>query len=214
MNATSTKEMGNMEAKAVSFIVMMGVLGNILFAISYYTGVLAPGVNLDFSLAAVLVAGFYGGPFAGLVSGFFAGIFPAIMFGPLGMGSWLGLIGLPLGKGLTGLTAGVISGGLNLAGRNHSSILSVPTALISYIPECLFTYYYFAYLMPLVLGIEGGSFVFVTLILPKALAEVTIISFLMAAVTGNKGFNDFISRFFARSPAFQSWGRTGGSNQS
>jgi hypothetical protein len=51
--------------------------------------------------------------------------------------------------------------------------------------------------MPYFLG-SGGAFTFLLYILPKALGEVTIISFLMAALIGNHGFNDFISRFFTK----------------
>jgi hypothetical protein len=186
-----------MDAKTVSFTLMMGVLGNLLFAVSYYAGFLSPGVALDFSLVAVFVAGFYAGPWIGLMAGLFVGIFPGIMFGPMGMGSWLGLLGLPLGKGLTGLAAGIVSRSLKLGQRPHSSALAVPAVLFSYIPECLFTYAYFAYLMPAILG-SGGASVFIYYVLPKALGEVTIIGFLMAAVVGNHGFNDFIRRYFAK----------------
>ncbi len=186
-----------MDAKTVSFMLMMGVLGNVLFAISYYAGYLAPGVALDFSLLAAVIAGFYGGPFTGFVSGLFVGLLPGVMFGPLGMSSWLGLFGLPLGKGLTGLTAGIISKGFGLGRRPYSSLITVPAILLAYIPECLFTYGYFAYLMPLFLGSSGAQ-IFVYYILPKALVEVVVISFLMAALIGNHGFNDFISRFFAK----------------
>lgn len=186
-----------MEAKTISFTLMMGALGNVLFAISYYAVNLAPGVALDFSLVAAFIAGFYGGPLTGLVSGLFVGIMPGIMFGPMGMSSWLGLVGLPLGKALTGLTAGVISRSINLGRRPYSSILAVPATLLAYIPEGIFTYAYFAYLMPFFLG-KGGAAIFIYGILPKAIGEVTIISVLMAALIGNNGFNYFVSTFFAK----------------
>lgn len=189
-----------MNAKIVSFTLMMGVLGNVLFAISYYTGQLAPGVALDFSLVAAYIAGFYGGPLIGFVSGLFVGIFPGIMFGPLGMGSWLGLVGLPLGKALTGLAAGVFSKSLRLGERQYSSIIAIPATFISYIPECLYTYAYFAYLMPFFLG-SGGAFIFIYYILPKAVLEIVIMSFLMGALIGNRGFNEFIGRFFGKKVA-------------
>ncbi|MBX5329306.1 MAG: hypothetical protein QHH18_08235 [Candidatus Bathyarchaeota archaeon] len=189
-----------MNAKIVSFILMMGVLGNVLFAISYYTGQLAPGVALDFSLVAAYIAGFYGGPIIGFVSGLFVGIFPGIMFGPLGMGSWLGLVGLPLGKALTGLAAGIFSKSLRLRERQYSSIVAIPATFISYIPECLYTYAYFAYLMPFFLG-SGGAFIFIYYILPKAVLEIVIMSFLMGALIGNRGFNEFIGRFFGKKVA-------------
>ena len=186
-----------MNAKTISFVLTMGVLGNVLFAISYYAGNVAPGISLDFSLVAAYIAGFYGGPLIGFISGLFVGVLPGVMFGPMGMSSWLGLFGLPLGKGLTGLTAGVISRVLGLGKRRYSSIITVPTVFLAYIPECLFTYAYFAYFMPYFLG-TGGPLIFYY-ILPKALGEIAIISFLMAALLGNHGFNDFVSRFFVKS---------------
>jgi len=197
--------MKNMDTKTISFTIMMGVLGNVLFAISSYLGNLGYGIALDFSLVAACIAGFYGGPLTGFISGLFVGIMPGIMFGPMGMGSWLGLFGLPLGKGLTGLTAGVIARSASLGRRQYSSLLAVPATLLAYVPECLFTYSYFAYLMPFFLG-SGGAFTFIVYILPKALGEVTIISFLMAALVGNRGFNDFVGRFFTKTHIIPKFG--------
>lgn len=185
-----------MKAKTISFVAMMGVLGNVLFAISYYTGNIAPGIALDFSLVAAYIAGFYGGPLIGLISGIFVGALPGIMFGPMGMSSWLGLIGLPLGKGLTGLTAGIFARSLGLRRKQHSSILAFPMVFLSYIPECLFTYAFFTYLMPYFIG-SGSCLIFYS-ILPKALVEITVMSFLMAALIGNHGFNGFVGKFFAK----------------
>jgi len=186
-----------MDAKTTAFMLMMGVLGNTLFAFSYFAGYLAPGIAFDFSLIACYIAGFYGGPLIGFISGLFVGIMPGIMFGPMGMGSWLGLLSLPLGKGLTALTAGIVSKYLSLGERPYSSLITIPAILLAFIPECLFTYAYFAYLLPFFIG-GGGSFVFVNIILPKALIEVIVISFLIAALIGNHGFNDFVSRFFTK----------------
>jgi len=188
-----------MNSKTIAFTLIMGALGNILFGISYYIGPLAPGIAIDFSLIPAYIAGFYGGPIIGFVTGIFVGIFPGIMFGPLGMGSWLGLIGLPMGKALTGLTAGIISKSLNLGNRPYSSLLAVPATILAYVPECVYTYSYFAYLMPYFLG-SGGPYIFIYYILPKSLAEVIIMSFLMAALIGNYGFNEFLNRFFVKAP--------------
>jgi len=145
-----------MDSKAISFMVMMGALGNILFLISYYVGPISPGVALDFSLVGAFLAGIFGGPLIGLISGLFVGVLPGIFFGPLGTGSWLGLIGLPIGKALTGLTSGLIAKWLNLGGKQHCSF-TIPVVLISYVPECLFTVAYFLYLMPIFLGSGGGG---------------------------------------------------------
>lgn len=190
-------EMKSVDAKTITFMLMMGVLGNALFAISYYVASPAPSIAFDFSLIAVFIAGYYGGPVTGFISGLFVGIFPGVMFGPMGMSSWLGLFGLPFGKALTGLTTGILSRGLRLGRRPYSSLITVPTTLLAYIPECLFTYAYFAYLMPLFLGYEAAN-VFIYVILPKAMFEVSIMSFLMATLIGNHGFNDFAGKFFTK----------------
>jgi hypothetical protein len=172
----------------------MAALGNVFFLISYYLGPISPGIALDFSLLATFIAAFYGGPIIGLVTGLFVGIFPGIFFGPLGGGAWLGLIGLPVGKGLTGFTTGLLARGIKLNEKKHSSLLAIPTILLGYIPECLFTVAYFAYLMPYFLGIGGASWLIG--VLPKAWAEVILMSFIMAALTGNIGFSSYINKFF------------------
>jgi len=186
-----------MNARTITFILMMGVLGNMLFAISSYAMPLSLGISLDLSLIAVFIAGYYGGPVVGFISGLFVGIFPGIMYGPLGFGQWLGLIGLPFGKALTGLTSGLLSRGLKLGQRPYSSVLAVPLTLLSYIPEGIFTYAYFEFMLPIFVG-GGVTLAILYSIMLKAFSEVTIMGFLMAALIGNHGFNDFISRFFTK----------------
>ena len=180
---------------------MMGALGNVLFAISYLTGQVAPGIALDFSLIAVLIAGFFGGPKAGLITGLIAGIVPGVMFGPAGTGGWLGLIGLPIGKGLTGLTSGLISTRLDLH-KPRKSLLGIPLTLASYIPEGLFTYTYFAFLLPFFIPTQilGGAVILT--IMTKAIVEVLIMGFIIAALLGNKGFKDFVKNFFAKNKRY------------
>jgi len=106
------------------------------------------------------------------------------------------LIGLPIGKALTGLASGLIAKGLSISEKQHCS-LTIPVVLISYVPECLFTVAYFLYLMPIFIG--GGGIGILAFVLPKAWAEVVIISFLMAALVGNVGFRDFVKNFFQSS---------------
>jgi riboflavin transporter FmnP len=183
-----------MDAKRISFALMMGALGTALFAVSFYAGPIAPGVAFDFSLIAAFIAGFYGGPTVGFISGLFVGILPGIMFGPLGMGGVLGLVGLPFGKALSGLTAGLIAKGLKFGQKPRSSLLGIPSTLLAYVPESIFTYAYFVFL----LGIEAGAATFFTFILPKALVEVSIMSVIMAALLGNKGFSDFVRAHFTK----------------
>jgi riboflavin transporter FmnP len=182
-----------MDSKAVSFIAIMGALGNILFLISYYIGPIAQGVAFDFSLVGVFIAGFYGGPVVGLATGLIAGSLPGVYFGPIA-GNWIGLIGLPVGKALTGLTSGLLYKGLKIDQKQRGSILTVPVTLISYVPEFLFTVFYFLVLFSYFVG-PFGMVILVT-VAPKAWIEVVVMSFLMAALVGNKGFCDFANNFF------------------
>jgi len=183
-----------MDSKVVSFVVMMGVVGSVLFLISFYLGPLAPGVALDFSHVGVFIAALYGGPIVGSITGFLAGILPGIFFGPLGQGSWVGLIGLPIGKSLTGLTAGLLYKSFNMKQRSRQSILTVPLVVTSYIPEFFFTIFYFVSLLPFFIG--GGGAGILVFVLPKAWAEIIVMSFLMAALVGNQGFSNFVNNFF------------------
>ena len=183
-----------MDSKVLSFMVMMGVVGNVLFLTSFYLGPLAPGVALDFSHVGVFIAALYGGPTIGFFTGLLAGILPGVFFGPLGQGSWVGLIGLPIGKSLAGLTLGLLYYGLKVNRSKRRSILTVPLVLAAYIPECIFTIFYFVSLLPYFLG--GGGVGILAFVLPKAWAEIVVISFLMAALVGNHGFSSFVNNFF------------------
>lgn len=185
-----------MDSKTIAFIAVMGALGNILFLFTYYVGPIIPGeVALDLALMPVFIAAFYGGPFLGFLTGLFAGILPGIYFGPLGLGSWVGLICLPVGKALTGFIAGLLSKSLDLDRRSRKSILTIPLVLVSHIPECIFTIAYFVILLPNLIG--GGGVGMLAFVLPKAWVEVVFISFFMAALVGNRGFSTFVSSFIA-----------------
>ena len=184
-----------MNTKNIAFAIMMGALGNVLFIISYYTGQIAPGIALDLSLIGVFIAGFYGGPITGLIAGLIAGILPGVMFGPLGTGGVVGLIGLPVGKALTGLTTGILTKGLKLHQRNHESLKTVPVTLLAYVPEGIFTYAYFSFLLPFFLqGILPTAVIFTILL--KAVVEVIVMSVILAALVGNTGFKNFITAHF------------------
>src|SRR4030042_2851425 len=132
-----------MDTKKLTFAIMMGALGTALFAVSYYAAPIAPSLAFDFSLIGVLIAGFYGGPTVGFIAGLFAGILPGIMFGPMGTGGILGLIGLPFGKALTGMTAGFIATSTKFGVKPRSSLLAIPSTFLAYIPESLLTWGYF-----------------------------------------------------------------------
>lgn len=186
-----------MNTKRLTFSLMMGALGAALFAISYSIAPLAPSLAFDFSLIGVLVAGYYGGPKIGFLTGLIAGILPGIMFGPLGTGGVFGLLGLPFGKALTGMTAGFISSGIKFGQTNRPAILAFPSTFLAYVPESLFTWGYFVFL----LGTVVGTSVFLT-ILTKALIEIAIMGIVMVALIRNNGFSCYVrAHFFTQSGA-------------
>jgi LytS/YehU family sensor histidine kinase len=187
-----------MDTKKLAFAIMMGALGNVLFLISYYAGPITQGVALDFSLIGVFIAGLYGGPVAGAISGIIAGVMPGVMFGPMGNGGALGLIALPLGKALTGITSGFLGQGLKLQQRAHASIVTIPTVIVSYLPEGVFTYAYFSFLLPYFIGGEAMGTAVIAAVMIKAFVEIAVISIIMAALIGNTGFNTFIRAHYTK----------------
>jgi riboflavin transporter FmnP len=188
-----------MNTKKLAFVVVMGALGNALFALSFYLAPIAPGIALDLSLLVVLVAGFFGGPKLGLATGIIAGVLPGIMFGPAGGGGLLGLLGLPLGKALTGLTSGFIGKAIDLQ-KPKRYLLGLPLSLLAYVPEAIFTIAYFTALMPIFLNNSYfvGNFVALYTIMVKAFVEVTIMGFVITALLRSKGFWSLIGAYFIK----------------
>ena len=185
-----------MNTKKLAFAIMMGALGNVLFLVSFYTGQIAQGIALDLSLLGVFIAGLYGGPLTGLIAGLIAGVLPGVMFGPLGSGGVLGLIGLPVGKALTGLTIGLLAKGLKLQHITRQSLITAPITLLAYLPEGIFTFVYFSILLPLFSGNGIMPMAIIVTILLKAVGEVIVMSVIMAALAGNTGFRDFVTARF------------------
>ena len=104
------------------------------------------------------------------------------------------IYGGPLIGFLTGLLCEFFQ--INERGANRS-LLTIPLVLLSYVPECLFTIFYFTVLLPYVVGVAGAFQL--AFILPKAWLEVVFMSFFMAALIGNNGFNSFIENFIVQS---------------
>lgn len=197
-------------SRTIAFVALMGALGNVMFVVSqtiFKTGPIA----LDLSHIGTFIAAVYGGPLIGLITGVIVGIGPGLYFGYLG-GSLglLGLIGLPVGKALTGLTVGYL-GRIFKADRTKHSSWKVPVAtLVGYIPEALFTILFFesfiviwfpgftAYLT----GQYGSMHAYVAFLMAKAWFEIGILTAFMSALVANNGFNQFVSRVFAKPYAF------------
>lgn len=192
-----------LNSKQIAFIAIMSALGNVLAGISINVApILAAtspgggGAALDFSHIATFIAAIFGGPSIGAIVGLLGGIYSGYSFGfTVGSLGFLSLIGIPVGKALTGLTTGLLFKGLKINKSSRPSTHTVPIVLLSFIPECLFTVFYFLYL---VLYVYGSAMMFMLpIIIPKAWIEIIIMSFLMGALVGNVGFRDFISRFLS-----------------
>lgn len=182
-----------MKAKTIALVIVMAVLGNLLSLIPI--GLTRVGqVGFDFSLVTTLIVALYGGPVLGFLTGLAGGAAAGVMFGPMGQLSWLGLVCLPIGKSLTGLTAGVLFNGLGISKREHASAFSVPTVLAAYVPEFLFTVFFFLALIPYFFG--WVSIPLVISIGIKAWMELAVMSILIGALMGNSGFSKFMLAYF------------------
>jgi thiamine transporter ThiT len=186
-----------MDIKKLTVVIMMGALGNALFLISSSVGQIAPNVAIDFSLLTIILVGIYAGPKAGFTTGLIAGIAPGIMLGLIG-GAAIGLIAIPIGKGLTGLTIGLLATHFKLHHKPHKSIISIPLTWAAYIPEGIFTYAYLTILLPIFFAASAPPAFIVSAIMIKAAAEVTIMSFMIAALIDNRAVNNFIESHFKK----------------
>lgn len=187
-----------MNSRKIAFVILMVALGNVLSFIPI--GLSRVGqVGFDLSLVTTFVVAFYGGPFLGFLTGLAGGVTAGIEFGPLGWLSWLGLIGLPVGKSLTGLASGAV---YKMGRGNHSSLFSVLAVLVGYVPEFLFTIGFFLVLAPYFLGwtTEQGLGL-LSAIAVKAWMEMAVMSVLMGGLVGNTGFNALMTSFFSSQKA-------------
>lgn len=178
----------------------MSAVGISLSALSvnHATFVVVPGmggVALDFSHIATFIGALFGGPFIGAIVGLLGGVYAGYYFG-YGIGGGLGLlslVGLPLGKALTGMVAGFIYGRLRIGSDSRRYLLALPMTLVSYIPESIYTVFYFLYLVPFFYAYSMAFMI--PLVLPKAWFEVAVMSILMGALVASGSFRELVSRF-------------------
>lgn len=189
-----------MDAKQTAFVAMLSALGTTLSLISLNVAPLLSSVGqggaaLDLSHIATFVAAFFGGPYIGALVGFLSGIYAGYYFGyVMGTLGLLSVIGVPIGKAITGLLAGFLFKKSGLRSGSKPSGWALPLTLLSYIPESLYTVVYFLFIVQLA-GIQAMAFM-IPLVIPKAWIEILVMSLLMGALAGNTGFREFISRFF------------------
>jgi LytS/YehU family sensor histidine kinase len=196
------------DPRKIVFVALMGALGNVMFIVSQ-TIFKASQIALDLSHIGTFVAAVYGGPWIGFLTGLIVGIGPGLNFGYFGgtLGL-LGVIGLPVGKALTGLTVGYVTRFFKLENTKRSAWKISLTTLIGYVPESIFTVFYFEWLVVVLLPDVAASFtlyfgsihLLVLSILAKAWVEIALLSIFMGTLVGNSGFNDFVTRVFTKSP--------------
>jgi uncharacterized membrane protein len=192
--------------RTIAFVALMGALGNVMFVVSqtiFKTGSIA----LDLSHIGTFIAAIYGGPLVGLMTGFIVGIGPGMYFGYLG-GSLglLGLIGLPVGKALTGVTVGYLARIFRTDSTKHPSWKVPAITLVGYLPEAIFTVVFFETFVVIwtptvaapLMQYYGSMEAFVIPLLAKAWIEIGILTAFMGALVGNNGFNEFVNRVFAK----------------
>jgi LytS/YehU family sensor histidine kinase len=190
-----------MDAKQTAFTAIMSSLGIMLSFITLNLGPISVAVGsqgaaaLDLSHIATFVAAVFGGPFVGAAVGFLGGVYAGYYFGYVvgGLGL-LSLIGLPLGKALTGLVSGYIYKKLKICNGSGHSILALASTLLSYAPESVYTILYFLYIVTWVSG-SGMAFM-IPLVIPKGWVEVAVMGLMMGVLTSNTSFREFVSGLF------------------
>lgn len=185
----------------------MGALGNFLGVVPIFLlHIPTPGVSqvaFDFSSIVVVVVAIFAGWRLGALTGLIAGLGPMVMFGYVYGNTGLITILLPVGKALTGLLVGLIA---QIAGSSRR--LRTPyvflAVLIGFVPEALLIWFYFVNIVPLF--VPGASTYAPGLALPvfvKGWAEMIIIAFLAAALTGNTGFRSFLEKMVSSSSYYR-----------
>jgi hypothetical protein len=188
----------SLNTKKITFIAMMAAMGNVLSLISIRMAPLVPniplGPGLTFSLAldlshiATFIAALFGGPIVGGLTGMIGGIIAAFEFG-FSQGNFLTGFGLPIGKALTGIAAGVLMKRF----EERGGVMYVIGTILSYIPEAILTVVIFMWLFPLFIPFsESWVTLFTIQILVKAFVEMIIMGVILMRVMGNRGFKVYI----------------------
>ncbi len=154
-------------------------------------GPVSVSIALDISHLTTFIAAMYGGPAVGAITGAVGGLVAAFQFG-FSQGNIVTGIGLPVGKALTGLTAGYVFNWFKES--RYSNVIS---AMVSYVPEAILTYVLFRYLLPVTTGIPVGIAVAISFqIIIKAFVEMVILGVMLSGLTGNVGFRGLLEGYF------------------
>ena len=191
-------------AKAVVFIAIMSALGNVLSFISITVSPIIPSIPLgpisislalDLSHVTTFIAALFGGPLLGGSTGLIGGLVAAYEFG-FSKGNAISGFAIPVGKALTGITAGIVMKAIGNPIRHRFFI--VLTTMASYIPEAVYTAFIFIIIYPIIFKLPSSLFTLVTVqILVKAFVEMVVMGLILATMLGNRGFKEYVEGFFA-----------------
>lgn len=194
---------GNLDSKNITFVAVMAALGNVLSFISIRLAPIVPNISmgftsfslaLDLSHLATFTAAFFGGPLIGGLTGMIGGLVAAFEFG-FSKGNLLTGFGLPVGKALTGLTAGFLT--LRM-GVEKDRVRMVLYTVFSYVPEGIWTVIIFLLLFPIFIPFSSFWVKAVTIqVLVKAVIEMIVMGLILAGMVANQGFTEYVRGFFA-----------------
>ena len=184
------------------FIAVMAALGNVLSLISIQLSPIIPSIPLgpisvslaiDISHLTTFIASLFGGSIVGGLTGAIGGLVAAFEFG-FSRGNYITGFGLPIGKALTGITAGFI---MRKWRPSRETIYMVISTVIAYIPEALFTLFLFVTLLPSLMGLPSAiAFTIAIQIIVKAFFEMVALGILLSLLTKNKFFSSVMSNYF------------------
>jgi len=190
-------------AKGVVFIAIMGALGNVLSLLSITVMPLVPSIPLgpisisialDMSHLATFIAALFGGPVVGGLTGMIGGLIAAFQFG-FSKGNFVTGFGLPIGKAMTGVAAGLIMNAFGLVNRRR--LLMVPVTVVAYLPEAVYTALLFIAVLPPFFGLSVWlASLIAAQIVAKAFVEMVIMGLILAALLKNQGFTNYAKGFF------------------
>ncbi len=196
-----------MRGRSTKSIVMTGIMGAFGNALSFLSIRVAPlvpslplgpisvSIALDMSHIATFIAALFGGPIPGCLTGLIGGLLASYEFG-FSKGNLITGFGLPIGKALTGLTAGIIL--RRFGSRLRNGVMMVPITMASYIPEGTYTALLFIYIFPIAFGLPMWIASMLTLqILTKAFIEMAVMGFIFMGLIRNKGFYEYIRGLFS-----------------
>ena len=188
--------MTKISSRQLTFIALMAALGNVLSFISIQLsnmptipiGPVQVSLALDLSHVATFIAALVGGPLVGGLTGLIGGMVAAFQFG-FSQGNLITGLGLPLGKALTGLSAGLLFKRFDV---DIVAWRSVIVTVVSYIPEAILTLVLFIYLMPLYLFFPVSIAPSIVIpIVVKGFIEMVVMGILVGLINRNPGFRAY-----------------------